>query len=362
MASSSTAAAAGLGRAEDAPQAVRIWLVTIVLLVAAMILVGGATRLTESGLSITEWQLVMGTIPPLTDAQWATAFDAYRQIPQYLELKRGMSLEEFKTIYWWEWAHRFLGRFIGFAFLLPLIGFWAAGAIPRWLKPHLVTLFLLGGLQGAVGWYMVQSGLVDRLSVSQYRLALHFGIAIVIFGYALWLVLELSHRAVTAWRRPTAVTAAWGVLALIFLQLLLGAFVAGLHAGQGYNTWPSMDGYLIPPGLGAMSPWYLNFFENPLTVQFNHRMLGYAVVLTVIGQAAWVVRSRAPAMLQRSGFALVLLSLAQAALGIWTLLAQVPISLGLAHQAGAVLLFGVAVWHLHNASHAARSDQRRASA
>ncbi|MEZ5873708.1 MAG: COX15/CtaA family protein [Hyphomicrobiales bacterium] len=186
-------------------RALRIWLGTIALLIVAMILVGGATRLTDSGLSITEWQPIIGAVPPLSDGDWQQAFEAYQKIPEYTELKRGMSLDEFKTIYWWEWAHRFLGRFIGVVFLLPFIGFWLAGYIPRGLLPWLLGLFVLGGLQGALGWYMVKSGLVDRTDVSQYRLAAHFGVAMLIFGYTLWLLFNLggarrgSKRSSPAW-------------------------------------------------------------------------------------------------------------------------------------------------------------------
>src|SRR5512143_843987 len=203
-------------------RALRIWLGAVALLIVAMILVGGATRLTDSGLSITEWKPIVGAIPPLSEADWQKAFAAYRKIPEYSELKRGMSLDEFKTIFWWEWAHRFLGRFIGVVFFVPFVGFWLAGYIPRAYLPRLIGLFLLGGLQGAVGWYMVKSGLVDRTDVSQYRLAAHFGVALSILGYTLWLLFGLGNetraeRAIAS-RAPAYV--AGGVLALVFLQLL----------------------------------------------------------------------------------------------------------------------------------------------
>ncbi|MGV1013355.1 MAG: COX15/CtaA family protein [Methyloceanibacter sp.] len=335
-------------------RALRLWLTGIAVLIVAMILVGGATRLTESGLSITEWQLVMGTVPPLSEADWQEAFAAYKQIPQYTELNRGMSLDQFKTIYWWEWTHRFLGRLIGVVFLVPFIAFWAAGYIPRALLPRLIGLFVLGGLQGAIGWYMVKSGLADRTSVSQYRLMVHFGLAVVILGYTLWLLFCLGARAQP---RPARSISAetWVaalVLALIFVQLLSGSLVAGVDAGMGYNTWPLIDGAFIPSGLDAASPWYLNLFENGLTVQFNHRMLGYGVVLATLAQAIWLAFRRAPQPLFGTALTLAVLSLLQATLGVWTLLLAVPIELGLAHQAGAILVFGAGLYHLWLTRHA----------
>lgn len=331
---------------EKHARALRIWLGSIAFLIVAMILVGGATRLTESGLSITEWKLVMGTIPPLSDADWQEAFDAYKQIPQYTELNRGMSLDEFKTIYWWEWSHRFLGRLIGIVFFVPFVAFWAAGYIPRTLLPRLIGLFILGGLQGAMGWYMVKSGLVDRTSVSQYRLMVHFGVAVAILGYTLWLLFDLGARTALRCNDGTVSWIAALVLALVFLQLLSGALVAGLDAGQGYNTWPLIDGAFIPRGLDAASPWYFNLFENGLAVQFNHRMLGYAVVVVTLAQAIWLGLRRAPSPLIGTALTLAVLSLLQATLGVWTLLLAVPIELGLAHQAGAILVFAAALYHL----------------
>ncbi|MGA7458522.1 MAG: COX15/CtaA family protein [Methyloceanibacter sp.] len=328
-------------------RALRIWLATIAALIVAMIMVGGATRLTDSGLSITEWKPIVGAIPPFSEADWTQAFAAYQKIPEYTELKHGMSLEEFKTIYWWEWAHRFLGRLIGVVFFVPFVAFWIAGYIPRTLLPRLVGLFLLGGFQGAVGWYMVKSGLVDRTDVSQYRLATHFGVALLILGYTLWLLFGLGGETgrARAERDTRATWAAGGVLALIFLQLLAGALVAGLDAGMGFNTWPLINGAFVPSGLGNASPWYLNLFENPLTVQFDHRMLGYAVVLASLGQIAWLAVRGAPQPLLASALTLALFALLQAVIGVWTLLLAVPIHLGLAHQAGAIAVFAAALYH-----------------
>jgi len=328
--------------------ALRLWLGTLALLIVAMILIGGATRLTDSGLSITEWKPVTGAIPPLTDSAWQEAFDAYQKIPEYLELKRGMSLDEFKTIYWWEWGHRFLGRLIGVAFLVPFLAFWFAGYIPRALLPRLVGLFVLGGLQGALGWYMVKSGLIARVDVSQYRLTAHLGVAVAILGYTLWLVFDLGRESKGAARSGSSV-ASWvagAVLALIYLQILAGGLVAGIDAGFGYNTWPLIDGAFVPSGLSEASPWYLNLFENPLTVQFAHRMLGYAAVLATILQSGWLADRREAPELITTGFILMCLALLQATIGVWTLLLGVPIGLGLAHQAGAMVLFAAALYHL----------------
>ena len=339
--------AARAGMDERHKRALRLWLGALALLIVAMILVGGATRLTDSGLSITEWKPVTGVIPPLSQSAWQDAFDAYRKIPEYLEQKRGMSLEEFKTIYWWEWGHRFLGRLIGVVFLLPFLAFWFAGYIPRPLLPRLLGLFVLGGLQGALGWYMVKSGLVARVDVSQYRLAAHLGVAVAILGYTLWLIFDLGQEGSA--ERSRSRTAAWAagiVLALIYLQILAGGLVAGIDAGFGYNTWPLINGAFVPHGLGEASPWYLNLFENPLTVQFNHRMLGYAVVLATILQWGWLALRREASELVTSSFILMCLALLQATIGVWTLLLSVPIGLGLAHQAGAVVLFAAALYHL----------------
>lgn len=343
-----TATARSLESSAPAPahiRALRIWLGTIALLIVAMILVGGATRLTDSGLSITEWQPIIGAVPPLSDGDWQQAFEAYQKIPEYTDLKRGMSLDEFKTIYWWEWAHRFLGRFIGVVFLLPFIGFWLAGYIPRGLFPWLLGLFVLGGLQGALGWYMVKSGLVDRTDVSQYRLAAHFGVAMLIFGYTLWLLFNLGGARRARARSSAPAWVAGLVLLLVYVQLLAGALVAGIDGGLGFNTWPLIAGAFVPSGLGEASPWYLNLFENPLTVQFDHRMLGYAVVVATIFQALWLALKRDAQRLVGSAATLAVLAVLQATLGVWTLLLAVPIELGVAHQAGAVVVFAAALYH-----------------
>lgn len=331
---------------------VALWLWLVAALVFAMIVVGGATRLTDSGLSITEWRPILGAIPPLSDADWQAAFDLYKQIPEYTQVNKGMSLADFKFIYWWEWSHRFLGRFIGIAFALPLAYFWLSGRLRAGLAPKLVALLALGALQGFVGWYMVQSGLVDRVDVSQYRLALHLSIAFAIFGLLIWLALDLSTgdrpvrlQTVTPWQRRMA----WLLLALVFLQVALGAFVAGTKAGLVYNTWPLMNGRLIPEGMSHLSPWYLNLTENHGVIQFDHRMVAYLLIGLAIWHWRSISRTADDEMLTRSATALMLALLAQAALGIWTLLAamgSIPIGLGLAHQGGGAVVMAMAVWHL----------------
>ncbi|MGI8724108.1 MAG: COX15/CtaA family protein [Methyloceanibacter sp.] len=366
----STTAAPALRRIETPAinathaRALRIWLSVIAALIVAMILVGGATRLTDSGLSITEWQPILGAIPPLTEEAWREAFKDYRTIPEYTHVNPDMTLEDFKSIYWWEWAHRFLGRFIGIVFFVPFVIFWMAGYIPRALLPRLAGLFLLGGLQGVVGWYMVKSGLVERVDVSQYRLAAHFGIAVLIFGYTLWLLFGLGDRRREVKVRPSLV-AAWIaglLLALIFLQMLAGALVAGLDAGFGFNTWPLINGAFVPSGLGEASPWYLNLFENPLTVQFNHRMLGYAVVLATLAQLLWFAARTWGSSLAISALIVAGAALLQATIGVWTLLLKVPIELGLAHQAGAIAVFAAGIYHFWIAKGAQSAIARQPAA
>ena len=313
--------------------AIRVWLFFIAALIFAMVIVGGATRLTESGLSITEWAPLLGAIPPLSEADWLAAFEKYRQIPQYALINKGMSLSEFQYIYWWEWSHRFLGRFIGLAFALPMLFFWLTGRLENRLKPKVLGLFVLGGLQGALGWYMVKSGLVDRVEVSQYRLAAHLLLATLIYGAMIQVALGIGHDRT----RITASPSSMALAALILLQIGLGGLVAGLDAGMGYNTWPLMDGAIIPGGLGAMSPAWKNLFENALTVQFDHRMVAYAVFI----YAAFL------AFRQRSASALAVLAAVtiQTGLGIATLLTKVQIHTALAHQAGALIVLALALWH-----------------
>lgn len=329
--------------------AIAIWLLVLAGLVFAMVLVGGATRLTDSGLSITEWRPVTGIIPPLGSEAWDTEFEKYRQIPEYAQINQGMSLGEFKTIYFWEWGHRLLGRLIGAVFLFPFLFFLFSKAIEGDHIPRLTFLFILGGAQGALGWFMVMSGLADRVDVSQYRLAAHLGLAMLIYGALFWTALDYL-QATWGVRSPPSDRGrfAWGTAALgllVFIQILLGAFVAGLNAGFIYNTWPLMDGALIPSGLA--SGFATGPLDDHLTVQFLHRMGAYVVVLA--GAGLWLLgRTISLAPRQRKALNMVLAIVAlQVALGIWTLVAVVPLWLGLLHQAGAVMTLTAVIYLLH---------------
>src|SRR5258706_11952917 len=275
-------------------RAVRWWLVSIAALIAIMVVVGGATRLTEAGLSIVEWKPVTGTLPPLTQEQWTQAFEAYKTIPQYRELNAGMDLGEFKTIFWWEWSHRLLGRVIGVAYLLPFLWFLWRGVLGAELRRRLWLIFGLGALQGAVGWWMVASGLSQRVEVSQYRLATHLVLALLIFAAIVWTLRRLADRPPSAASVRLKFTSA-ALLLLTFVQLYLGALVAGLRAGKVYNTWPDIDGSLIPSAarLFSEAPWWRNLFDNALTVQFEHRMTAYALFALAVLHAFDPLRFRA---------------------------------------------------------------------
>jgi cytochrome c oxidase assembly protein subunit 15 len=318
-------------------RAVRWWLLSVAALIAIMVLVGGATRLTESGLSITEWNPVTGALPPLNQEQWTQAFEGYKAIPQYRELNAGMSLSQFKSIFWWEWSHRLLGRFIGVAYLLPFLWFLWRGAVRGELKRRLWGIFALGGLQGVVGWWMVASGLTKRVEVSQYRLATHLVLALLIYTAIVWTVRRLSDRPpvlATVRLKVTSVV----LLVVTFVQLYLGALVAGLRAGKVYNTWPDIDGGFIPSSarLFFEQPWWRNLFDNTLTVQFEHRMVAYTLFVLAILHAIDAIRSRADAAVIRGAMSLVAVITLQATLGILTLLNQAPIDLSLTHQAVAI--------------------------
>jgi cytochrome c oxidase assembly protein subunit 15 len=324
--------------------AIRWWLLAVASLIAIMVLVGGATRLTESGLSIVEWKPVTGTLPPLDAEQWTAAFEAYKTIPQYRELNAGMSLSEFKTIFWWEWSHRLLGRVIGVAYLLPFLWFLWRGAFDAGLRRRLWLIFGLGALQGAVGWWMVASGLTQRVEVSQYRLATHLVLALLIFAAIVWTLRRLAGRPPSAVAARLRITSA-ALLVLTFVQLYLGALVAGLRAGKIYNTWPEIDGAFIPQAsrLFFATPWWRNLFDNTLTVQFEHRMTAYALLALAILHALDAVRSRAPAAVVNGAWWLAAALTLQAVLGILTLLHQVPIDLALGHQAAAIAVLTLAV-------------------
>lgn len=328
---------------------VSYWLILIAAMIAAMVVVGGATRLTGSGLSITEWNPIMGAIPPLSHADWQALFEKYQQSSQFKLQNSSMTLGEFEFIFWWEWAHRLLGRLIGVVFFVPFVIFATLHMLPRRIWGRLITIFILGGLQGALGWYMVASGLVDRVSVSQYRLAAHLTLAAIILAFVIWVTFSLSrsHEKPSNARQWTALI----LVPLLLLQIAAGGFVAGLDAGQGYNTWPLMDGALIPDGLGAMRPWWANLFENALTVQFDHRLLAYMIFVLVILHA---LSTRTI-----SSIILAIFVVGQVALGITTLLLHVPLDTALAHQFGAIFVLASAVWNLSAATSvpAFRPDQ-----
>lgn len=323
---------------------VRGWLYVVLLVLFALVLVGGATRLTDSGLSITEWKPIHGVIPPLNEAEWQEEFAKYRQIPQYEQLNKGMSLDEFKSIFWWEWVHRALARGIGVVFAVPFLVLLALGRIERAMAPRFVGLFLLGGLQGAIGWWMVASGLVERVSVSQYRLAIHLTLACAIFAAIMVVARGLAPHSEAPAERRTQRFAGWLVIAVL-VQIFLGGLVAGLDAGFSYNTWPLMDGALVPDDLMLLQPAWANFFENPKTVQFVHRIGGYAI----FALALWHMiasRRRLPGTTHaRRALVLFHLVLVQAVIGIVTLLWQSPMHLALTHQGFALVVLGFASAH-----------------
>jgi cytochrome c oxidase assembly protein subunit 15 len=336
------AAEAGTQTSGNARRRIAVWLFLMCTLLALMVLVGGATRLTHSGLSITEWRPVTGIVPPLSDEGWGRAFEKYQKIPQFRLRNPEMSLDAFKGIYWWEWVHRLLGRLIGFAFLGPLVWFAARRQLGRALTVRLAIIFLLGGAQGALGWYMVKSGLATRIDVSQYRLAAHLGLAFLIFGFTFGTALDFVPRSepepAPFWVRA----AAGGIFALVFVQILLGALVAGLKAGFVYNTWPLMAGRLWPEDYWRLSPWFANWGENPAAVQADHRLGAYLLALAVA--AVWVfARKKVSKSVRRALNLLGGLVAVQMALGISTLVSVVPLTLALLHQGVALALFAASV-------------------
>ncbi|HMH16868.1 MAG TPA: COX15/CtaA family protein [Burkholderiales bacterium] len=334
-------------RAQD--RAVATWLLACCALVFAMVVVGGITRLTHSGLSIVEWQPVVGTLPPLGDADWQEAFQKYRQTPEYRQVNPDMNLAGFKNIFWWEYVHRLLGRFIGAAFLLPLLWFALRGRISRGLTWKFAGILALGALQGAMGWYMVQSGLADDPRVSQYRLTAHLGIAVLIYAAMLWIALDLLFpRAVprAAQGAPLRRFAA-ALAALVFVMVLSGGLVAGTRAGFAYNSFPLMNGQVVPPGILALEPWYLNFSSNLATVQFDHRLIAWLLAFLVPWFWLRVARAAVPRRAKLSAHLLLGALALQIALGIATLVLRVPVPLAAAHQAGALLVFGAALFAAH---------------
>jgi len=328
--------------------AVLSWLWLVIGMVFCMVVVGGVTRLTGSGLSIVEWKPIMGVIPPLDEASWNAAFDQYKAYPEFQIRNSSMNLEEFKGIFFWEYAHRLLGRLIGVAFLLPFLWFWWRGCFERSLSWRLLVALGLGGLQGTVGWFMVKSGLVDEPRVSHYRLTAHLGIAFIIMAYLLWLVLRLStERSSARWQQRPRVLL-WCVAALALLQIVYGAFVAGLRAGWGYNTFPRMGESWVPDAVFSMQPLWHNLVENHATVQFLHRWIGTVLLFAVV-LLWWRVRSGRFSHPQRlSVAALFVLMLVQYFLGVYTLVQVVPLVPAVAHQGCASLVVLAIVWVFHS--------------
>lgn len=338
--------------AADRLRPVRIWLYSMAAFVLLMVVVGGITRLTESGLSITSWRPLSGTIPPLSSADWQAEFDAYKLIPQFEVNNSWMTLDDFKYIFFWEYLHRLLGRLLGVLFIVPFLVFLVQKRFTPQLAWPLFGLFILGGFQGALGWWMVSSGLTELTSVSQYRLAAHLTAASLLFIALVYFPRSLEPGRTTGTVTPLNLWSAGIILFLLIVQIAAGAFVAGLDAGMGYNTWPLMDGALVPNGLGVMQPLWRNLFENALTVQFIHRTIAY-VIVAYVAISLWL-QSRSGGFAGVHGWLprLAILVLLQVVLGIMTLLHAVPISLAVGHQAMAFMLAGITTAYIADMRHA----------
>jgi len=338
---------------------VAAWLLLCAAMVFAIVVVGGVTRLTRSGLSIVEWQPLVGAIPPLSQGDWETLFAKYRTTPEFRLVNFDMTLEGFKRIFWWEYAHRLLGRVIGVLFLLPFVWFLVRRRLERTLAWKLAGVFALGALQGALGWYMVQSGLVDDPRVSHFRLTAHLGVAFAIFAALLWIALDLLSSGDRAAGNPTLARAAACLAALVFVMALSGGMVAGLRAGSAYNTFPLMNGHLVPPEILMIEPWWKNFLYNMATVQFVHRSIGWLLLILV--PLFWL-RARAAPLMSRQRLAchlLVAMLALQVTLGVATLLLAAPVALAAAHQAGAVLLLATSLWAAHELSNGRMAGEAR---
>ncbi len=332
-------------------KSIAAWLFICCAMVFIMVVVGGVTRLTDSGLSIVEWQPVSGTLPPMSQSDWDEFHQKYQQSPQYQQINKGMSVDEFKTIFWWEYIHRVLGRLIGLVFFIPFVYFLIKKQIDKPLGLKLSGIFILGGLQGLMGWYMVMSGLVDDPHVSQYRLTAHLGLAFVIFAAMFWVATDLLYDRNKSPHNPEALKGirrfSIGLSWLIFIMVLSGGLVAGIRAGMAYNTFPLMNGHFIPPEIFMLEPWWRNFFDNMATVQFDHRMIAWILMFTV--PYFWF-KARKQQLSDSAKLAcnlLLIMLVIQVGLGISTLLLAVPLILGAAHQGGAMLLFTAALWVNH---------------
>ena len=335
---------------EGTRRQVAVWLLACCTLLFTMIVIGGITRLTRSGLSIVEWQPIIGTLPPLDEAQWMATFEKYKLTPEYKQVNFGMSLEAFKGIFWWEYLHRLLGRLIGLVFFVPYLWFLLRKRLDTRHAIKLGAVFMLGGLQGAMGWYMVKSGLVDDPKVSHFRLTAHLGLAFLIFACMFWIALDMLKPRLAV--RPSAYLHKLGrfasaTMVLVFVMILSGGLVAGIRAGYAYNTFPLMNGHFVPPEIMLIEPWYRNFFYNMATVQFDHRLIAWMLVLIV--PALWIA-SRHGDLSSRARIAASVMVCAlgmQFALGVATVLMRVPVVLGTMHQGGAVLFFAAVIWFAH---------------
>lgn len=345
---------------ESRRRPIRLWLWSVALMTLAVLVVGGITRLTLSGLSIVDWDPIMGVIPPLGDAAWSEAFARYQQFPEFQSWRASMTLDEFKSIYFWEYLHRLLARAIGLVFLVPFVVFWVKGWFNKPLLRRALLLFGLGAMQGVMGWLMVMSGLVDRPSVSHYRLAAHLALAFLIFGFALWLTRELSMEAnrirLAAGARRLMNRGLAVVGALLGVQIVWGALVAGLRGGKYYPTFPLMGGRWVPRELFFLDDAALNFVANPIAVQWAHRLIGTVLLLAVLALFVGVLRATADARSRRWAAALLGLVAVQYGLGILTLIRLVPVSLGVAHQATALVIFGLWLAWLHHVMNAATAE------
>lgn len=332
-------------------KSIAIWLFVCCAMVFIMVVVGGVTRLTDSGLSIVEWQPVSGTLPPMSQSDWDEFHQKYQQSPQYQKINKGMSVDEFKSIFWWEYIHRVLGRLIGLVFFIPFVYFLIRKQIDKPLGVKLSGIFVLGGLQGLMGWYMVMSGLVDDPHVSQYRLTAHLGLAFVIFAAMFWVATDLLYDRNKSPHNPEALKDtrrfSIGLTWLIFIMVLSGGLVAGIRAGLAYNTFPLMNGHFIPPEIFMLEPLWRNFFDNMATVQFDHRMIAWILMFTV--PYFWF-KARKQQLSDSAKLAcnlLLIMLVIQVSLGIGTLLLAVPLPLAAAHQGGAMMLFTAALWVNH---------------
>jgi len=351
------------GPRQGSQKTLRFWLMSLFTLVALIIVIGGLTRLTDSGLSITEWRPIAGAIPPLNAADWQVVFEKYQQSPEYMLQNKGMSLAEFETIYWWEWGHRQLGRLVGLVWGLGFFWFLLRRQIPAGWTGRLAGLGVLGGLQGAIGWWMVSSGLTGRMvDVASYRLAIHLGLAFIIMGLILWYLMTLKHTAkdlLQARRNREGGLArlATILVVLIFAQILLGALVAGIDAGRGYTDWPLMGGQFMPSESLDYTPLWTNFFENPALVQFNHRMLGYAVLL--FAGFTWWQSRKSPLRATKQAFNWGMVAiLAQMILGIVTVLYAAQVHIAITHQIGAIFVVALVLKARFNAMFPATQSLR----